>query len=168
MKTKLKNACLVFGFCLFFCLSISFSHFLGAQEAEEEALVRAQFMGYEDNDVIFRIINELNTPIIIKGLSYRRQILYRPLEKDAVVSAFSKEKSFRDVLFRTTGDFIWSENHMDQFRLAYQLPDSSKRMYVKLIPAFEETNDKKQQTQEIDAREDVQADNQSDSERPKD
>jgi len=122
---------------------IGFSSFqnINAQQDElDKIVVKAYFVGYDENDIIFRIQNTLDSSIVIKGLSYKRQILYRPIERDIEVSIMSEESPFQDILFRSTGDFIWSQNHMDQFQLAYQLMESSERHYTKIFPNWKKSD----------------------------
>ena len=102
--------------------------------AIEGGTIKAYFVGYEGNDLIFHIINEGTAPIKIKGLSYRSFILYRPLKKETRISPATGKTPFDKVLFRTTGDFVWSEKHMHKFHLAYQLEDVSTQLYTQIHP----------------------------------
>jgi hypothetical protein len=126
-----KMVWIILGFLLFVGQPLTMSE---AQEDEIASSVKAYFLGYHNDDIIFRIYNELPSQIKIRGLSFNRQILYRPIEKNAVVPASSEESMYQDIVFRTTGDFIWSENHMDRFQLAYQLLESKERMYTRIFP----------------------------------
>ena len=121
----------LFGCFLFACELASCKEPPRPEDAEP---VRAYFLGYENDDLVFRIFNEWELPINVKGLSFRHQVLYRPVEKEVVVQASNTERPYLDVIFRTTGDFVWSENHMTMFTLAYELPEVKERRYGKIYP----------------------------------
>jgi len=96
--------------------------------------VQVFFVGYEQDDLILRVVNHGIKPVLIKGLSLDRQIVYRPVEKGAAVAIASEEAPFGDVHLRSVGDFIWSEHHMNRFRLAYQWQDASAKYYAPINP----------------------------------
>ena len=131
---------------LVLCFSVAvFSAAGGAQQTEygrsepETGPVEVFFLGYDKDDIIFRIINNLPVSIVIKGLSYRQNILYRPVIKDASVGTASEADPFKDVVFRSTGDFIWSENHKQSFRLMYRFQENQERQYAKILDYPERT-----------------------------
>jgi len=109
-----------------------------AANAEGPA-IKACFIGYEEDDLIFHVTNGEIYNIDIKGISFRGQILYRPLEKNHLVPALT-EKEPLVVKFRSNGDYVWSENHMQKFRMAYSIVGSPKRYYVEILPEMKLIN----------------------------
>jgi len=107
-----------------------------------EVRLDAYFIGYEENDVVFHIVNREDSQVEIKGISFQNQILYRPIEKTILeqTGTLEKEEFFTKVIFRATGDFVWSENHISNFRIAYNLIPTNERRYVKItsVPSEEE------------------------------
>jgi hypothetical protein len=106
--------------------------------------VEAIFIGYQQDDLIFHIVNRTSEPIWLKGLTFNRQTLYRPVEKNALVPVATNEVPFTVMLFRTTGDFVWSQNHMDRFRMAYMVPGSAQKYYVAIFPAGDPSENEKE------------------------
>jgi hypothetical protein len=135
----------VVGFLLF-CAPTSFADESSGFVGEP---VRAYFLGYENNDLVFRIYNDSNLPIAVKGLSFDNQVLYRPVDKDRIVPPVSQENPYKDMIFRTTGDFVWSQNHMNMFRLAYQFSESEQRMYGGIYPSQPAEDPQKELVTEI-------------------
>ena len=100
-------------------------------------LVKAYFLGYEGDDIIFRITNDHEAKINIKGLAFNHQVLYRPVDKKASVPIKDNENPFKDIYFRSAGDYIWSENHMQRFELAYFVEGLQERQYAKIYKIWE-------------------------------
>jgi hypothetical protein len=110
---------------------------LSAAQPQEQEPVKAYFIGYEGNDLVFKIINEESFDIEIKGLTFRKQVLYRPVEK-TIIAGVGKEREPHEarVVFRSPEDFVWSQNHMAKFRLAYDgIEEAGKqRRFVRIYP----------------------------------
>ncbi|HLF17285.1 MAG TPA: hypothetical protein VI749_00115 [Candidatus Omnitrophota bacterium] len=103
----------------------------------KEEKVRAYFVGYDGNDLVFQILNDAAFDIKIRGLSFHGQILYRPLEKSVVIHPVSQMNPAKEVKFRSPNDFVWSQNHMKKFRLAYVRLDSNERLFADIYPKEE-------------------------------
>ena len=102
-----------------------------ADEATAPA-IKAYFAGYEQNDLVFKVTNEEIFNIEVKGISYRGQVLYHPLVKNHPVPSLT-EKTPVVVKFRSNGDYVWSENHMKKFRMAYVIVGSPQRHYAEIF-----------------------------------
>ena len=108
-------------------------------EDEGTMAIKATFAGYENDDLVFNVTNEEIFNIEVKGISFRGQILYRPLQKNQLVPALTEEEP-SVVKFRSNGDYVWSENHMDKFKMAYVIAGSSQRQYADIYPQKAHTN----------------------------
>lgn len=104
-----------------------------ADSEKQEPAVKAYFVGYDEDDLIFHIVNQTQETLTIRGLSYQRQILYRPIEKDVAIAPMSDGYTFGEVKLRTTGDFVWSQNHMHMFQLTYTILNQKEKKYASLL-----------------------------------
>ena len=89
--------------------------------------------------MVIEITNGEIYNIEVKGISYRGQVLYRPLSKNQLVPSLT-EKEPVVVKFRSNGDYVWSENHMKKFRVAYVIVGSQQRLYAEILPQLPPIN----------------------------